>query len=172
MAVSTKKRAETLVKKDSTGKLRQELYANAYRRIQKSIVDGYPLEGIALLDSIITDRIEAYLTKIYNRREMAFLTLDKALKILKEDKRTVALVLGSGSIPVKIHQGYIGIISDLENFRNARNQSLHEFMKVEEGKFKSWNDRLDDAKKAVQIGNALYKNVDSLFRKFTRHTLK
>ena len=142
-------------------------------QVEKAIANGYPLEAIALLDSMITDRLEAYYTKAYNSKEISFLTLDKSIKILEGDIQTINGKLGKGNLNiVQIPQDLKNIIPSLKKFTHLRNETLHEFMKIEEGKIMSWSRRCQNARKAAKEGMSLFKKINTLIQKFQRGTIK
>ena len=126
------------------GLKRYRLYKSVLERYKEAQNSGFYLEAITLMESLITDRLESILI-YYNQLspEKAFLTLGACLTALKNVQ---------------------GILSDeliiqLNNWRMARNQSLHEIAKIEEDDSALFNQRYVRLQQIAKDGYKLFKLI-------------
>jgi hypothetical protein len=112
---------------NSVGQERYELYKAAFQWIAKSISEGFYLEAISLEESLITDRLESYLTWL-TEDDFSFMTLgplQDAIRKHETDEILRSLVL-----------------EELNQWRQARNKAAHEMVKIEDGEQVSWAERV------------------------------
>ena len=129
---------------------RYELYKATFAWIAKSISEGFYLEAISLEESLITDRLESYLTWL-TETEFSFLTLGKTQKAIEkhaEDSILRSLVL-----------------DELDEWRKARNTASHEMVKIEAGKSISWDERTKINQAVAETGLELVRKIDRRTRK-------
>jgi hypothetical protein len=135
---------------------RYELYKAAFEWIAKSISKGFYLEAISLEESLITDRLESYLTWL-TKTDFGFMTLGKLQKEI--DKHETDATLRQL------------VLDDLDQWRKARNKAAHEMVKIEDGKQISWNDRMKVNQAVAEVGLNLVRKIDRQTRKL-RDALK
>lgn len=126
------------------GTLRYNLFRSAEQHIEKSIQEGYFCEAIAIIESVITDRLESRLSYL-KRTNVGFQNLGPAIS----------------SLPgCETDAGIIGILSDLDEWRKKRNTALHELVKIEAGKPKSeWVERIRSLSSTATEGYELLKKL-------------
>jgi hypothetical protein len=129
---------------------RYGLYKAAFEWIAKSIAEGFYLEAISLEESLITDRLESYLTWL-TEDEFSFMTLGKLQESIKQHETDDAL--------------RALVLNDLDQWRKARNQAAHEMVKIEDGKKISWADRMRTNQTVAQEGLELVRKIDQQTRK-------
>lgn len=129
---------------------RYELYKSSFEWISKSISEGFYLEAISLEESLITDRLESYLTWRTNT-DFSFMTLGKLQRAVEKHETDDALRLL--------------VLDDLDQWREARNKAAHEMVKIEDGKQISWNDRMKINKTVAEVGLELIRKIDRQTRK-------
>ncbi len=112
---------------------RFNLYTSAWEWARRSIEAGYHLEAIALLESLISDRLESRLSFLLGK-DVSFRTLGDLIVWAREHETDEIL-----------HQA---VVQDLDQWRQARNRATHEMVKIEHGIRVSWDQRL---KKNKQI---------------------
>lgn len=126
------------------GMKRYRLYKSVIDRFMDARRDGFYLEAITLMESLITDRLESILIHYgIIRPEKSFLMLGPCIKALQEAQ---------------------GILSDdllaqLDDWRKARNQSLHEIAKIEEGDSAIFNQRYENLQSIAIGGYNLFKAI-------------
>ncbi|MBD2020474.1 hypothetical protein H6F43_09770 [Leptolyngbya sp. FACHB-36] len=129
---------------------RYELYKAAFEWIAKSISEGFYLEAISLEESLITDRLESYLTWL-SRTEFSFMTLGQVQKAVEKHETDTSL----RSL----------VLNDLDQWRQARNKAAHEMVKIEDGKQINWGDRVKINQEVAEAGLELVRKIDQQTRK-------
>jgi hypothetical protein len=109
------------------GQERYELYKSSLDWIKKSIDEGYYLEAISILESLISDRLESYLSfplgQDFSFKDLGVLINE--IKLKKTDENLHSL-----------------IIKDLDEWRKQRNKAAHEMVKIADGKSIVWEERV------------------------------
>lgn len=129
---------------------RYELYKATFAWITKSINEGFYLEAISLEESLITDRLESYMTWLKGT-DYSFKTLGdlkRAIEVYETDDDLRLLVLG-----------------ELDQWRRARNKAAHEMVKIEDGKTISWTDRMRINQEVAEAGLELVRKIDRQTRR-------
>lgn len=143
--------------KSAPAQTRRKFYANAIDRIKTAIKEGYPLEAITLLESMMADRLEARLACISNQEaeKRKFSTLGRLSRELcgnasheSDDAKTV--------------------YEEVQEWASQRNESLHEMVKLAEGDAKDWKAKLKEAHSTAKDGLKLFRQLDVLVRKLNK----
>jgi biopolymer transport protein ExbB/TolQ len=134
----------------NVGTYRQDLYRNAFKRIKQATDQGFNLEAITLIESLISDRLESRLSFLL-KEDFSFKTLGVLINKAKRIENNEELKLV--------------ITSDLNKWRNQRNSALHEMIKIQEGETPSWEDRISNLKNVSESGLKLLRKIDLLCRK-------
>lgn len=124
------------------------LYKDLIDQYKIAMSEGFYLEAITLMESLITDRLESAL--IYygkNSPDQVFLPLGNALSPFKDQ----------------------GIISDqlydrIDYWRKARNQALHEMAKIEEGTTPVFRERYAIQQVIARDGYEIFKSLKEELR--------
>ena len=134
-------------------------YALAFAKIDEAILHNYPLEAVAIEESILSDRIWSSLhaAKLPQQKHE---TLGAALDALKRHEREekFAAVVGANMISLK---------KDLTSWWDRRNKVIHGIVKSSQGKGPAItaNNFERSAMKAARIGKILARKVDGLTKK-------
>jgi hypothetical protein len=134
----------------NAGKNRQELYRKASGRIKAATTAGFYLESIALIESMIADRIESLL-ETYNPNE--------------EDRKTDFQALGpllNELKKINPSADLLDCINKIEAWKWQRNVALHEMVKIEKNNFISWDKKQSEAKDAVEKGLKLFNLLKNI----------
>lgn len=118
---------------------RNNLLKFCHFRLKEALRDGYFLEAIALIDSIMTDRLESILARSL-QASPKFRTLGEAVKDVQ--KLDIELVDSE-------------LLDDLTKWTWKRNRWLHEMARIPEGEILGVHLRLHKAKEAALEGKAL-----------------
>lgn len=126
------------------GQVRYHLYKDVIDRYLDSMNDGYYLEAITLMESLITDRLESAL-----------------IFYLKKTPSQVFLPLGDALSPFK-DQGIISdqLYSRIDEWRKSRNQALHEIAKIEAGTTPVFEDRYSAQQSIAKDGYDVFKKIN------------
>ena len=132
------------------GTLKSELIKSAIKRVKSCIKTGHHLEAIALLESLIADRLEAGLSR-------------------KKDGKQPLLTLG----PLLKESLAAGLIRDefcaeIRDWSRERNKVLHEMVKVRDLDAGNWRDRMKHARSLAIQGRQIYEKLSSEIRKVHR----
>lgn len=142
---------------DGVGKQRFELYKKAYDWINHSIKEGFYLESIALIESLIADRLESRLSFL-SKKNFAFKTLERIISKcndIETDPNLKSIVL-----------------NDLVRWKDNRNKALHEMVKIEKGTSIDWDTRRNLTRKSAKDGLKLLRIIDNSVKKLqTQQTL-
>lgn len=145
----------TAASDNDIGQERYELYKSSFDWIKKSIDEGYYLEAISILESLVSDRLESYLSFSLDR-DFGFKNLgaliDK-IKSIETDKLLRSL-----------------IINDLDEWRKQRNKAAHEMVKIEDGKSIVWEERVKINKEVAETGLLLFRNINNRIRQLRKQT--
>lgn len=126
------------------GTQRRILFEHARTHIERSIAEGFFCEAIAIIESVISDRLESrvsYLTK----SNVGFETLGYLLGELRR---------------VESDSEMLAIALETDEWRKKRNGALHELVKVEANKpVYTWQDRMRDIAVSASEGYEILKRV-------------
>ncbi len=129
------------------GKIKKELIRSAHKRVVRSIKSGHHLEAIAILESLMADRLEAGLSRL-NRAEQPMLTLGPLLK---------------DAINAKVISQELA--EEIKVWSNGRNKTLHEMVKVPHVDVGDWKARMKHARILAIEGKELNARLTKEIRK-------
>lgn len=140
---------------EGNGARRTSIFRHARRHIEQCISSGYNCEAIALIESVISDRLESRLSYL-TKTDVGFKTLGYLLNELRQHEADPKM---------------LEIAGELDKWRIRRNEALHELVKVEANKpFLPWEGRMKEIAKSATDGYVLllrlYHQVADLH---TRH---
>ena len=150
-------RARRLDFNDEVGRARYHLIKNAIERVNKAFDEGYFLESITILESLIADRLESILTDTEGK-DVSFRTLGNLIYTAKD----------SNTIPQEIKDS---IINRLLSWKDERNKALHQMVKLESGNLHDWETRYGSFESTVEEGVVLFKEL-SKYRQRLNRSLK
>jgi hypothetical protein len=138
------------------GKKRYDLYFNGFRQIEKARRQGFYLECIAILESIMADRLEA-------RR--ASLNPD-------EPEKHRFSMLGNLTSKLKIEDkdlGIQGVYSEIAVWADKRNRAIHQMVKLgDEESTKTWEDRYAELEPTVEEGTELVERLSAKVKRLNQ----
>jgi len=149
-----KERTRALAKEgNNVGQERYLLYKQAYGRINQSIENGYHLEAIAIIESLVSDRLESRLTFIKGA-DFSFKNLGPLINATRSDETDEELK----SL----------IVNDLNAWRERRNRSLHEIVKKADGDASTWKERAVEIEQVAKDGLNILRKIDNKYKKLKR----
>lgn len=128
----------------AVGKQRQSFYQNAFERVSLAINQGFYLEAITLIESMISDRLESRLTTICGSN-VSFENLGSLIEKIgkhEKDERLRCLVT-----------------QDLFQWKALRNKSIHELVKIGEGDTSTWESRSEQLPLIAGEGFKLLRKI-------------
>ena len=155
--MTDKNRAINTGPKSGMAQARKEFYGNAIPRIKRAIEHLFPLEAIALLESMMADRLESRLAYIFKQRadKRKFSTIGQLVEELCEKKSTE-------SHEEKAVYGHV------KTWGARRNEALHEMVKLAEGNEKDWGAKIQDAQEIAEAGLPLFGILDRQVKKLNK----
>ncbi len=127
------------------GKRKQELYRQAHKRIENSIAKGSHIEAVALIESIMSDRIESALGAIA-KKEVNASTLGSLFKQLNQ-----------------LHPADPELVESIKAWNKSRGLVIHQMVKLTNNYDSDWSARISFAREVAKEGLIVLKNL----RKFT-----
>ena len=123
------------------GKARNTLFSEAFRRIDRAISAGFHLEAVAILESLICDRLEMAISiklesSIRPGNLGPLLSKAKSLGIYSEE-----------------------LLEELNSWRSSRNQVMHQMVKITDSKSFNWRERIKFARKTAIEGKEILKQI-------------
>ena len=143
----SRKRAITTTS-NKIGQERYERYKSAFSWISHSILEGYYLEAVSIIESLLSDRLESYLSFLL-QSNCGFQNLGPLINKAKAHVTDEAL---------------LSSIEEVNLWRKARNKAAHEMVKIEAGISISWEDRKLFNKETAETGLLLVRKVDRRIR--------
>lgn len=136
------------------GKAKQDLYRFAYLRIQRAIKIGAHIEAIALIESLMSDRLESAISSLTG-------------------KQVKASTLGR---LIKEFDGLAEIDSDLKvalyEWNASRAFVVHQMVKLTNDEISSWTERIAFARLTAKEGLVLLAELRRLTDKTIRNLKK
>jgi hypothetical protein len=128
--------------------LKGTLIRSAWDRIAYAINKGFHIEAIVILESLISDRIEAAVQS----------TQPERIKLMD---------LGKAITQTSIHEILDDSLRvDLDLWRRNRNKLTHEMVKLTDDSVSTWRERMNYARSVSNEGLRLAKEVDKQTKKF------
>ena len=139
------------IETEGVGVFRHGLYADVLTRINQSLENGYCIEAITLLESIISDRLESICNEVNRSNEDAFSVLGT---LISQARR------------IDVSEDWHDILNKLDEWRKKRNFAIHEIAKIEDGNMTPFVDRYATCKDIVEEGKVLFRDIDNNIRKY------
>lgn len=147
------KKIRATISEKGVGKNRYEVIKDCIERYKSALDDEYYLEAIALIESLIADRMESRITEL-NKLPHNFDTLNNL-------KTQLSKIETSKEIKNIINK-------DLNSWMGERNTAIHQSAKIEYGKPKSVSDHYKIAKITAEKGYKIFRALDKEINKLRR----
>ena len=160
----TKKTRAIASDDNDVGQKRNKLFKGVIGRINDAIENGYYLEAITLEESLICDRFASRFTYLYEKNH-------PSLKELKSFSKTnfYDIMLGPIVRGVKEIEEDDEIIhfceNDLKEWKNLRNESLHEMAKLPKNSDKTFPDKYAQLEDIAKNGLKIFRKAEKLINK-------
>ncbi len=128
------------------------LYKRAWQRINAAESAGFHLEAIALIESILSDRMESR-ASFLSGTNIGFKTLERLLKELRKLESVTE---------------FITVLKRIEAWKDRRNSSLHEMVKFQTGMRPTWEEKQGPLGEIVSEGKAVLREFDSIDKRERR----
>jgi hypothetical protein len=135
-------------------KAKEELFKKAFSRIEKSISQGFHLEAIAIIESLICDRLETSVTVITGE-PTGVKNLGPLLKKLEEYPEFPKL-----------------LVEEIDLWRSDRNLVMHRMVKITSEEVFNWQSRMKFARATAIEGFRLVKRAHAATNRLKRENLR
>lgn len=148
---------------EDVGRARYELYRGANVRLKEALESGFWIEAIALIESILSDRLEARYSFIKQHDDEA-----------RKHKTIGALVRRLVNSDKKIGNEALHVIyDDIGKWANGRNRAVHHAVKISDGEqFERWDDRYGGLEKVAKDGKKLVSRISAELKRLKRESEK
>lgn len=149
--MSKKKIRATIL--DIPGQEKYEIIKAAISRYNTAIEHTFFLEATALMESLISDRLESRLGEL-KKEQISFDTIGNLLNALRKIETDIVLK---------------EIMNEqINTWCGDRNTVIHQAAKLEIGKKKDWNDFLKQAEKTAKDGRKIFDAYNKQLNKLRR----
>jgi len=146
-------------KGSEAGLVRHALYKVAWERYNSAIAAEFYFEAITLVDSMITDRIEAYIQHLLHFEE-------KHQKVMSLGEAVSAMDVARNERRIKSDVEYKKIKSAIIKFVEGRNKAVHNFVILHNDNAEmTAEDRISKAAETARYGRELFNLVNAYTRK-------
>lgn len=146
-------------RKAPIGDERYVLFRGAAHRISTAVNEGFYLEAITLIESILAERLE-------KRAQYLYKTLSIKSKEINKVKDGFQC-LGPLIIAINKHersQDVLMALKEIDAWRESRNRALHEMVKIGSLTRDPWQERIDEARKIAVNGITVLLKYDKIDR--------
>ena len=146
-------------KGSDAGTTRHELYKAAWSRYNEAMSAGFYLEAITIVDSVITDRIEAYTLHLMHFD-------DKHQQVESLGNAMAALNIARQDRQITDDAEYKAVRKAVTKFYEGRNQAVHNFVILNNANAQmSVEDRIKQAKGIAEFGREVFNLVNAFTKK-------
>ena len=146
MAAKVKKQRAIAAPGLGVGMTRYQLYRSAWKRIDAASRDGYHLEAITLLESILTDRMESRASYLAGEN-VGLQNLGPLIQSLKK---------------VETQPEFRAILEEIDAWRILRNEAVHEMVKFRPGESPTWQQKVGPLSRIVREGKRVLRAYDAI----------
>lgn len=147
---TTKERALALPD-NNIGQQRYELFKSVLSRINQACQDGYYLEAITLIESLISDRLESYLSFIF-KKNIGFQNLGTLINHFESKKNQEKIDNELKEV----------VLNDVDDWRKKRNIILHEMAKIDFNNQLTWEQKCQDLNEIAENGLNIFRKIDKI----------
>lgn len=149
---------------NDVGQKRHNLFSGVIGRINNAIKDGYYLEAITLEESIICDRFASRFTYLNEKNHPS---LSQLKKYTETNFYNILLgTITSGIEEIEEDEEIINFCkTELKDWKNQRNESLHEMAKLSDDSDKTFQEKYDQLKDIATNGLEIFRKAEKLINK-------
>ena len=137
---------------------RRSLYQNALGKVSAALNDGYAIEAVTLLESMIADRLEARRAKIHSQK----LEKRKSPLLIPLIDELCGNNAGESDTAKELYE-------EVRTWTEARNTAIHQMVKLPENSVKRWDEKYAEARITAESGLDLFRRLDTKIKELNRH---
>ena len=136
------------------GEKRHIMYKKAWERYNEAHDAKYFIECIAIVESLISDRLESLSNQITASSKFSYSTLDKLITYL----------CGKNQIQL-LNDEIISVINKIKVWKNGRNRAIHEMAKLSEDLTETFDQKYGELEQIADNGRELFNELNNSIRK-------
>lgn len=141
------------------GQQRYQLYKAAWEQINRAVEQGFYIEAVAIIDSIMSDRLDA-------RYQFLIRDTDKSIKPVTTDTCARRIIDSN----VEMESELLPVYPEIRDWVIQRNQVIHHFVTVTtENIDKDVKEREIRSKETVDQGLDLVRKLSNLVKKYNKY---
>ncbi len=137
--------------------IRYVMYKYAWDRYNEAYKAKYYIECIALVESLIADRMESLANEISSSSKFSYSTLEKL----------IAYLSGKNQAPL-LTESIIQTIGKIEVWKDGRNKAVHEMAKLSENLNETFEQKYGELSKIADTGRELFNELNNELRKIRK----
>ena len=143
------------------GGVRYVMYKHAWDRYNEAYEAKFYIECIALVESLIADRMESLANEISSSSNYSYTTLERLTNYL----------FGKKQAP-KLNESIIQTIGKVIDWKNGRNKAIHEMAKLTEDLDETFDKKYSELSQIADNGRELFNELNNEIRKFRNNQNK
>lgn len=141
---------------NDVGMQRYNRYRSVIGQYKKSMEQGFYLEAITLMESIIADRLESKANYI-SVENYSYSTLERLCRFLTKKEHQN-----------KLSEDFLKTVHAIEEWKDGRNRALHEMAKLEGEHSQSFEILYSSSKKTAEKGYHLFSEINNCIKQDKR----
>ena len=140
---------------EGVGTVKHDIYAEGIDQYKKAMDNGFYIEAIALMESIIADRLESLANYLSNSKIYSY----------KPAGRLANALLGKMSAKLEPYPDVKTAITNIRTWLRQRNHAVHEMFKLSEENWKaSFKESYSKLEAPAKEGCELFRDLDNAIR--------
>ncbi len=138
--------------------IRYVMYKYAWDRYNEAYKAKYYIECIALVESLIADRMESLANEISASSKYSYSTLEKLITYLCGKNQSQLL-----------NDEIVSVINKIKVWKNGRNKAIHEMAKLSEDLNETFEQKYGELSQIADKGRELFNELNNEIRKFRKN---
>ena len=138
--------------------MRYAMYKQAWDRYNEAYNAKYFIECIAIVESLIADRMESLANEISSSSKFSYSTLEKLTEYLSGNKQASMLT-----------ESIIQTIGQIVVWKDGRNKAIHEMAKLSEDLSETFEQKYGELSQIADKGRELFNELNNEIRKFRKN---
>ena len=130
--------------------IRYVMYKYAWDRYNEAYKAKYYIECIALVESLIADRMESLANEISASSKYSYSTLEKLITYLCDKNQSQLL-----------NDEIVSVINKIKVWKNGRNKAIHEMAKLSEDLNETFEKKYGELSQIADKGRELFNELNS-----------
>ena len=134
------------------------MYKQAWERYNEAHDAKYFIECIAIVESLISDRLESLANQISASSKYSYSTMEKLITYLCGKNQSQLL-----------NDEIVSVINKIKVWKNGRNKAIHEMAKLSEDLNETFEQKYGELSQIADKGRELFNELNNEIRKFRKN---